>query len=176
MFSLLQDVPLSSMLAISVPTKAEPIKPNTTPHCFEIKVGREGVYYIGEKTSVEKSSVHSNSNYHFPADCGTTMEAALSQAIGEKNSKPWEEAIRNAFMPVTPKPSVKTVVSVTESASMSKQLSFGGDIGGILLVYLLITMLSSFFFTKLVSGSACQLTPCIKLPQTMDKKFLAGPS
>eukprot|EP00117_Sycon_ciliatum_P006108 scpid23409/ scgid0853/ Serine/threonine-protein kinase D3; Protein kinase C nu type; Protein kinase EPK2; nPKC-nu len=122
------EIPLSNMLVISVPTKAEPISPNTTAHCFEIKIQREGVYYIGEKGAPEKSSIHSNKNYVFPEDCGVSMKDALAQAVGEKRCKPWEEAIRGAFMPVTPKPSIKTVVSVTESTSIVDNDEFTGHV------------------------------------------------
>ena len=69
-----------------------------------------------------------------------SKEKALKLAVGEKCSKPWEEAIRNAFMPVTPKQSVKTVVSVTESASMSKKIYPYSTISMVVMVT--VTMLS----------------------------------
>lgn len=109
------------MLVITVPTKASPVHPNLTPHCFEFKMSKDLVYYVGERVpTVEKSSLIANGAVALSERCSWTLHDALRQAVGEQQAKPWEDAIRAAFMPVTPKPSVKTVVSVTESTTQGK--------------------------------------------------------
>ena len=99
------------------------MEPNTTPHCFEIKGPKETIYYVGEKSTAEKSSLLLDGASELAEKCSWTLHEALQQAVGEKQAKPWEEAIRSAFMPVTPKPSVKTVVSVTESCTTGQRRS-----------------------------------------------------
>ncbi|XP_065184524.1 serine/threonine-protein kinase D2-like isoform X2 [Sycon ciliatum] len=113
-----KEIALSNILMIGVPTSATPVPPNSTPHCFEFNMPKDMVFYVGERVpSLERSSLLSNGAIALPERCSWTLRDALKQAVGEQQGTPWEKAIRAAFMPVTPKPSVKTVVSVTESAS-----------------------------------------------------------
>lgn len=113
------------MLVITMPARAEPMSPNPTPHCFEVKLARDEVLYIGEKANTESSSLAGEGTCKHHDHHGSRLKDILKQAVGDKQAKPWEEAIRNAFMPVTPKQSVSgnTSVHVTESSSPSKSAS-----------------------------------------------------
>lgn len=127
---VLKEVPLSSMLVITMPTRAEPMSPNTAAHCFEVKLAKDEVLYIGEKATTEMSGLIGDGVFKHHDFGSRTLKDVLRQVVGEKQAKPWEEAIRNAFMPVTPKQSILTNASVhvIETSSPSKQLTLLSEI------------------------------------------------
>ena len=90
---LLQEILLSDIIHLEIAKDPQAVDSSKNPHVFEIKLAPI-TYYVGEDLSCGGKEV--------------SLVSSVESGIGLEQAQHWENAIRQALMPVTPQASFES--------------------------------------------------------------------